>query len=69
MATLPLFTIFYLILVTFRQCSIFLFFIFLNLSGFVIRVLTFCRIVPLFVRGRLHAVGSEEKRKEASPIL
>jgi hypothetical protein len=27
------------------------------------------RLVPLFVRGRLHTGASQEKRKEASPIL
>ena len=27
------------------------------------------RLVPLFVWGRLHTVASQEKRKEASPIL
>ena len=29
----------------------------------------FCQLVPLFVRGRLHTGTSQEKRKEASPIL
>jgi hypothetical protein len=28
-----------------------------------------CRLVPLFVWGRLHTGASQEKRKEASPIL
>ena len=31
-------------------------------------VLLFCRLVPLFVRGRLHTGATQEKRKKASPF-
>jgi hypothetical protein len=32
-------------------------------------VIPFSRLVPLFERGRFHTWASQEKRKEASPIL